>query len=410
MFYGWWVIAASAICLALSWPVIAIYNFGPFVIPLSNEFGWSRGEISAAILVINGTATVIALVLGVLVDYAGAKRVMLPSIVLLAMTIFSMYWLSDSLVHFYIMFFLIALLGAGTSTLTFSRVVFNWFDRRRGLAIGLTMAGVGIGATVLPLVTTLIISSLGWRVAYLFIGAGILIISGSACYFVLREYPAQMGLHKDGRAMDQEKSDSGPIESGYTFRQALSTRPFWLLLLSFFLVGFCVIACTVHLVPMMQDRGISPTVAAQTASVLGFAIILGRVFAGYLMDHFFAPYVAIGFMLGPALGLSLLALELVGMPAYLAALLIGLALGAEFDFLAYFTSRYGGLKAYGIYFGVLLASFNLGSSIGPYVMGLGFDRTGAYTTFLWGFAVCFLFICFLFLLLGPYPQFSETDT
>ncbi|MGI9288927.1 MAG: MFS transporter [Pseudomonadales bacterium] len=396
------MVLACAVCLSLSWPVIAVYNFGPFIIPLSKEFGWSRGEISGAITVINGTATLIALILGVTVDRFGAKHVMLPSIILLALTVSSMYWLTDSLLHFYLVFFLIALFGAGTSTLATAKIVLNWFDHHRGLALGLSMAGVGVGATTLPYISTLIINSYGWREAYLCVGCLILLISGLTCSLAIREHPEDMGERK----LEELRSTAPPPDTitGYTLREVLHTRAFWLLLIAFFLVGFCAIACTVHLVPMLQDRGVSAIRAAQTASLLGGAMILGRVLVGYLMDRFFAPHVAIMFMLGPAVGLAFLASGASGPVAYFSAIMIGLALGAEFDILAYFTSRYAGMRIFGTYYGMLLASFNLGSSIGPYAMGLGYDSSGAYSTFLWLFAGGFIVICILFSMLGPYPQ------
>ncbi|MGH8245214.1 MAG: MFS transporter, partial [Gammaproteobacteria bacterium] len=195
--------------------------------------------------------------------------------------------------------------------------------------------------------------------------------------------------------------------AGYTGMEAVRTRQFWFMLVSFFLVGVCATGSTAHLVPLLQDRGVSATQAAQIASMLGIAVIFGRILAGWLMDRLFAPFVGIGFMIGPIIGLMLLALGATGAGAYLAATLVGLAIGAEVDILGYFTSRYGGLKSFGLLYGFMLASFQFGGGIGPAIMGLGFDRTGSYTAALWTFSAFFAITCVLFGMLGPYPKFNS---
>ena len=95
MFYGWRIVLACIPGLALSWPVLTIYTFSPFVIPLSTEFGWDRAEISFALTVALFTGVVVSVILGVIVDKFGIKRVVLPSIVIFAITFSSLYWLTD---------------------------------------------------------------------------------------------------------------------------------------------------------------------------------------------------------------------------------------------------------------------------------------------------------------------------
>jgi len=404
LFYGWWVVLASVVGLALSWPVFAIYVFGAFVLPLQQEFGWERGQISLAITVVSFSSMFMSVVLGFIVDKLGIRKVMLPSIVLLGLTIGSLYWLTDSLMHFYAVYFCIAVLGAGTSILVFSKLTLNWFDRRRGLALGIAIAGVGVGQTLMPRLVTHIIEQYGWREAYLVVGILIITVAGGVCMLLIREFPRSMGLQKDGASSADIPCASASPAIGYTFKQAVRTRPFWLMMVSFFLVGFCIHGTAIHLQPLLVDRGIPVQTAAGFMSALGFAVIFGRILAGYLMDRVFAPWVAIGFMLAPVIGLSLLALGAVGNMALLAAMLLGLAIGAEFDILGYFVSRYIGLRIFGFAYGLMLAGFQLGGGIGPVIMGRGFDQTGEYTGVLWIFVAMFGITCVLFGLLGRYPE------
>lgn len=408
VFYGWWVVGASMVAFAFSWPTIAVYTFSPFVIPLSEEFGWRRGQISYAVTIVSHTATIMTIIIGFVIDRIGARRVILPSIAAVGLTVCSLVWLSASLWHFYAVFFAIGVLGAGTSALAFTRLILNWFDRKRGLAIGLTMSGVGIGATVLPPIITYVIVHIGWREAYLLMGLMILVISGGTATLLRRERPQDMGLERDGGDVN-----IGPAlppmdtNAGYAFTGAVRTRQFWIMLISSFLVGVSAIGTTTHLMPLLQDRGIAATQAAQMASMLGISVIFGRILAGWLMDRIFAPYVGIVFMMSPVVGLMLLISGATGASAFFATALIGLAIGAEFDFLGYFTSRYIGLKAFGRSYGFMLASFNLGGGFGPAVMGIGFDYTGSYTSVLWTFAAFFTITSISFAILGPYPDFKR---
>lgn len=405
IFYGWWVVFASIIAMALSWPVFAIYALSAFMIPLQMEFGWQRGEMSYAVSVASLCAVFVSIVLGYLVDRFGVRKIALPSIVLLGITIGAMRGLTGAIWEYYFAFFCIAVLGAGTSVLVFSKLILNWFDRRRGLALGLAIAGVGLGQALIPPGTTYVINHYGWREAYLSLGLLILVVGGGVCWLLIREFPSSMGLSKDGINADSSDAVASALQpAGFTFKEAMGTRPFWLMLGSFFLVGLCIHGCAAHLIPLLVDRGISAQRAAGFMSALGIAVIFGRIFAGYLMDRIFAPWVGIGFMLAPVVGLSLLALGASGGVALLAAILLGLAIGAEFDILGYFISRYIGLRVFGFAYGLMLACFQLGGSIGPVVMGRGFDQTGVYTNVLWLFVGMFCVTCVLFSLLGPYPS------
>ena len=408
MFYGWRIVLACIPGLALSWPVLTIYTFSPFVIPLSTEFGWDRAEISFALTVALFTGVVVSVILGVIVDKFGIKRVVLPSIVLFAITFSSLYWLTDSLFHFYVTYFLIVVVGSGTSVLVFSRLIFNWFDIKRGLALGIAMSGVGIGSAILPLVANYFIVEHSWRMAYLMLGIMVLFISGGILSLIVRDNPHEMGLQKDGIAARVEKA-SLPPQIGYTFKQAVCTRPFWLMLVSFFIIGIAINGMLAHFMPILQDRGISAVHAARTLSLLGIAVIIGRIMAGILVDRYFGPYVAIGFMLAPIIGISILALGAKGNITILSALLLGFALGAEFDFIGHFVNRYLGLKTYGLFYGVMLSGFQLGGGIGPVMMGMEFDMAGGYTNSLWIFVAFFVATCLLYLFLGPYPKLPEGE-
>ncbi|MFT5132267.1 MAG: MFS family permease [Gammaproteobacteria bacterium] len=407
-FYGWTIVGVSIVGLATGWAAIGIFSFGAFIKPLELEFGWQRGEISLALAVINLTGIAMAPILGFLVDKHGARKILLPSALMLGLLTASLFFLSSNIWHFYAIWFFVAVLGCATTPLTYSKVIVKWFDRKRGIALGVSLAGVGLGAALMPPLAQAMIDAYGWRVAYLGLSALIVFLGFPLLVLLMRNTPEEMGLGPDGDVVSEEERSKN-ILPGFTVRETVDKKPFWLMLVIFLCIGMVVTSIIIHLIPMLIERGIDPVKAAEGQAVLGLSLIFGRVFAGYLMDRFFAPHVSIVFMLGPAIGISILASGVTGPAVYLAIALVGMAIGAEFDVMGYLTSRYSGILSYGQIFGFLFAAFELGAAIGPVAMGYCFDITGEYTLVLWIMAGLALLSCALTAMLGPYPDLPETE-
>ena len=169
------------------------------------------------------------------------------------------------------------------------------------------------------------------------------------------------------------------------------------------LIGVGITSIHAHLVPMLIDRGVPPAKAAFAMSLLGLGLIAGRILSGWLMDRFFAPYVAAGFQLGMIVGLVILALDFSGPLAMLAGISVGLATGSEISEISYLVSRYFGLKAFGLLNGIMFAAFQLGSGVGAYAMGVYHDRAGDYLGALWVVTGLVVISTVLIAALGPYP-------
>jgi predicted MFS family arabinose efflux permease len=142
-------------------------------------------------------------------------------------------------------------------------------------------------------------------------------------------------------------------------------------------------------------------------SLLGLGLIFGRVLSGFLMDRYFAPYVAAGFQLGMIVGLVILALDFAGPLAFIAGISVGLATGSEISEISYLVSRYFGLKAFGLINGIMFAAFQLGSGAGAYAMGAYYDVAGDYIGALWVVAGLAVISTMLIVLLGPYPDLER---
>ncbi|HKZ79482.1 MAG TPA: MFS transporter [Pyrinomonadaceae bacterium] len=401
IFYGWWVVVIAGIGLFMGYGAVISFTFGVFSNPLGQEFGWSRTEISLAYslsLIVYCAATPF---MGRLVDRLGARKVIVPSVLIFGFSLLSFHFLAGNLWHFYAIYILMGLVGGGSSLVPYSGVISHWFDKRRGLALGLAAIGVGSSTFLMPSLAYALIAAAGWRGAYSILGVMVMIVTVPVVGLFLVEKPQMMGLLPDGETAVHE-GPSPQSREGMTSGEALRTSTFWLLFVAFFLIGISVVGCLIHLVPMLTDRGISHRTAALATSVLGGAVILGRVASGYLLDRLLASYVAVFFFLGAASGILLLWNGVIGGWAFVAAFLIGMGMGAENDIVAYAVSRYFGLRAYGEIYGYALISFALGGVVGPLLMGIGFDRTGSYRLVLGVFMLATLLGAGLMTRLGPY--------
>jgi MFS family permease len=403
VFYGWWIVLVAGIALSAHSAPILGFTLGVFLKSFSQEFGWSRTQISLAFTLSALGMTLAAPFLGRLVDRFGARQVILPATMLFGVGVLSLYFLSAHLWHFYAIFLFVGVVGSGTTPLPYSKVISQWFDRQRGLALGLAMVGSSAGTFVMPTLAQALITNVGWRYAYVFLGLLALGITLPVVGRFLKETPQMMGLWPDGetRAPATAARKPGP-ESGLSSHEARHTATFWLLVSAAFLVSASFTGCLIHLVPLLTDRGVSAQSAALATSVGAGGALLARAGAGYLLDRFFAPYVAVFFFCGSALGIVLFWSGVVGGLAFVAAVLVGLGQGAEFDILPYAISRYFGLRTLGEIYGYAFAAITLGAAVGPLVMGVSFDATGSYSLALVSFAVTTFTAAGLMLGLGPY--------
>ena len=405
IFYGWYVVLASVVGTAMGWAVAIVFSFSSFAPLLHDEFGWSFASIGFAMFLFGWGIVITSPIVGWLIDRYGVRRVLLPSILLLGLSVCSMSMLNSSIVWFYVGICLMGILGAGTGVGSYSKVLLGWFDKKRGLALGVGLSGVGLGAFLAPLFIEAMTEAYGWRGAYIALGCSIIVISGGVSYALVKNSSSDMGLRKDGAGKLSADDHLGKV-TGFSLKEATSKHMFWLMMGSFFVLGITMSGVTIHMKQLLIVSGVAVAEAAKVLSVLGIAVIFGRVFAGFLMDRIFAPYVAIMFFAGPMIGYFMFVQGVSGFDAIVAIFLVGLATGAEFDILSFFTSKYLGMKSFGTLFGWIFASFQLGQSLGAYLTGYALDNellSQLLTVYMGGL----IFACICFLMLGPYTNFAK---
>ena len=395
-YLGWRVALASALGLFVGFGSLFVSTFGIFLKPLTEEFSWSRQAYSLAFGIAAMTVALSSPGLGYLLDRFGPKRIILPCLTIYGSAFASLFLLTPHLIHLYAVFVILGLVGNGTAQLAYSQAVSTWFDRRRGSALALLMAGSAIGAMILPPVAQSLILHLGWRAAFLALGSMILLLGLPVVTRFVREKPGFRGsVRREAR--------------GASLSQALQSRPFWILITALFLASVSQNGSLTHLSALLTDRGVSAGEGAMALSAMGGASLLGRLVTGWLLDRFFAPWVAFSLLTISAFGVYLLSTAHSLPVGSLAAALIGLGMGGEADITPYLLSRYFGFRSFSMLYGFTWTSYAIAAAIGPVLMGKAFDISASYQAFLVKLSAVTLASACLMLLLPRYGAGSRHE-
>ena len=403
----WPIVAASALALVASQGPINVFAAGIFLKPISQELGFGRGDIATAIGISSLMTAVASPFFGRLIDRFGVRTPLAVSIVLFALATALLSCLPGSVFGLYAIFALTGLFAIGQTPGSYSKLVAAWFDRQRGFALGIVLAGVGVGTVVIPMMCNYLIGAFGWRQGYLGLAVIIIVLALVPVLVFIREPGEARGFGVTLAGTQRQK-----MLPGVTVGEAMRDRRFWYLLVSFFFAVVAINGTLVHVVPLLTDRGLPLPQAIQVISASGFALIVGRLLAGWIIDRVFAPYVAIFFLVCPAIGLLILGTQPEGVPPLVGVLLLGLGIGGETDLLSYMVSRYFGLRKFGTIYGWAFTAALLGNAVGSSILGWAFQITHSYSTALVGFSGLLAVACILTLRMGPYryPPLDSRET
>jgi len=400
---GWPVVLACTVGIALGLSPIPFYEIGLFAPAMSREFGWGTGQIMAGVFFMMCGSMVAGPVAGLLADRHGARRVALVSIVCFGASVGMFSLQKGSLPLFYANWFVMAVTGAGTLPITWTRSINEHFDLKKGLALGLALAGTGLSGLLIKPITGAVIGTQGWRAGWLVLGSLPLLVSFPLAALCLRRRPAAQNV--------VPRSHAAPdVAAGLSFGEAIRDGRFWLVGVGIVPVAFAIGGPIANLEGILRSHGVARGTIGHVVPFIGAAVIVGRLGGGWLLDRVWAPAVGFGlFTLSSAASWTLVS----GPPTAAAALVgivgLGLAAGLEFDLMSFLTARYFGARSYGAIYGTLYAFFGLGSGISPLVYGRAFDRTGSFAAVVGGGAAAMLLGGVLLLGLGRY-RFHAADS
>src|ERR1700738_4887475 len=386
-FYGWIIIAVTFVTMAIG--VNARPAFSLFFPPIIEEFGWERGITAGAFSFGFVVSAAVSPLIGRLMDRFGPRAVMELGVALMAGGLL-LAPLTTRPWHLYVT--IGVLVGAGSICLGYSgQSLFlpHWFNRRRGLAIGLAFAGVGVGSvTLLPWVQ-LMSEQTGWRTACTAMGLLVLVVL-APINLLLRKRPEDVGLEPDGDAAPSASSAKpvsyivDPDWAGidWTLPRAIRTARFWWLALGYFCALYIWYAVQVHQTKYLLDIGFSPGVAVWALGVVSLLGIPGQIVLGHLSDRLGREWIWTASCMGFAICYAAL-IALAHVPTLMLVYVAVLAHGA----LGYgLTSILGAVvveifqgKHYGSIFGSIMVAALAGGAAGPWVTGVLHDLSRNYT-------------------------------
>ena len=373
--YGW-VMVAIFFGVLVTYG-LTMFSFGIFLKPITMEFDWDRGALSGALslsIVVGGGIGILS---GRLTDRYGPRPIITIGVLLTGAAFFLMSQIR-ALWHVYLIMGILRGIGTSFSLIPVTAIIPRWFTKRRGIAMGIAMSGMGLGGIIAPLLTQWLISAYGWRDAFIILSILTIIIIIPLAQF-LKHSPQQIGLKPYGedKIIEDKQSQSSAMD-GLSLRQAVRTRWFWLFGLIQTSAHICMVAIMIHIVPHANDIGIPSVIAASILSFTAGIGIIGRIALGFISDR-------IGSRRVLTVCLSLLTLALIWLlfaeeiwMFYVFAVVFGLANGGFSILLPVISAELFGLVSLGVIIGGLGIFARLGEAVGAPLGGSIFDITGSY--------------------------------
>lgn len=397
---SWMVVLAGVAGGSLA--TLHLYSTGVLIGPLEREFGWTRVQISSGLTITAMSAVLLSPLIGMTIDRIGARRVALFGASLFCL-VFAMLSQVTSLWMWWILWGGIAVAAACIAPAVWAAGTTSLFTRARGMALAVTLCGTSIGALVVPMATHLLIERVGWRGAYLGLAGAWGLITLPLVWFCFSS------------ALDRRRGES-PREAT-AIQRAKPLRSLRGTVLSWRFVKLVLAAVSIvtvassflaNIVPMLLAEGYATGPASAIAGLIGLGSLTGRLCGGYFLDRIDGRFVgAVSVLMPVATCLILLTIPASAVAVSIGAFSLGLAVGVEWDAVAYLASRHFGIASFGTVFGTLTGLSLLLNGLGPTLTNYVYDQTGAYRLALWCFIPLCLVSCVMFLLLGPYPALDE---
>lgn len=375
---------------------LGFYGFSVLNKPIADEFGWSRGEVTAAFFVFLMVVAAGSPIVGRLVDKRGARQLLFFGTIAMSLALFLLSRTS-AIWNFYLLHLCLGIGFVFLGTVPISILLSSWFYRSRGTIQGLAFTGIGIGGLAMaPLIGNYLIPNLGWRNAYLVMAFLLLVLTLPLLLFVVKNHPRQNGLHPYRQEVAEVPDDYSSKTKGITglsLKEAMGTLTFWIIVPTSAVYGMSATAAMQNQVSILTEQGFTATSAVAAIGAIGLFSAVGKFLFGYLCDRIGPKYAT-------AISYALTAFSLVTMTQarsmahlWLYVVLSGLGQGGWAPNLAMLALHYFGLKHYGAVLGAIHLIFWVGAAVGPMIAGFAYDQTGSYRLILWVIAgLCFVSI------------------
>ena len=395
----WWIVLGCGLVNMFASGIFVLYAVNIFFVDAAAEFGWQKSATSLLMSTFFFSAGLGFPALGWAISRYGIRKPSFLVAVGYTATVLLIPVLPASQPLFLVDFFLMGIFSASACALPFSIAISGYFDRNRGLALGLGAAGAGLGSSITASLSNLLLESFGWRTGLGLYGCLAATVILFCLIFLIRTPPGTVVRAAQGKATAPPPA---PLLS-------LFDKEMCIILAVLVLNALCAMGIIGNLVPLLSSRGVSIAVAVGLLSAVGLSSWGGRVLVGWLLDKFFAPHVACcTFVLG-AIGAQLLVYGITVPMAFSGAVMIGICMGAEQDLAMYLVSRYFPLSAYSKAVSISWVAWAWGGSIGTFIAAQSYNLAHTYEWALWIFVGLFLLAAVLIILLPPYRVAVHVD-
>lgn len=409
LYYGWIIVAVAMVSMAFWFGIRS--NFSVFYVALLEEFAWNRGDSAGVQSMALITYTAMAPLVGGLIDRFGPRRVVVPGILILVLGLILCRTIED-LAQFYLFYGVVV--GTGITCIgivTYSAIMAHWFEKRRGLASGIALSGMGLGTFVLVPLSQSFISMWGWRLTFVVLGGLVLIIVLPLNALFLRHKPAEMDQCVDGlennTPFDESISCATKADNtgfDWTTRTVVSSGRFWALMAFTFCSIIAIYIIVVHSVRFLVDQGVAKMTAAFVLALVGVISSIFRIFWGWLSDRIGRE---ITYTMGIACGClgisSLLLFEAYKSFLFVYSFFIffGMGWGVTAPMMMAVSADLFKGKIFGLIYGFVEASVGIGAAFGVWFAGFIFDQTQSYQLAFVLVIVSFLLSCVFCWLAAP---------
>jgi MFS family permease len=389
VFYGWRIVGVAFLTHCITTGIV-FYSFGVFLSALSEQFGWSRAQVSFGFSLVAMCGAFYSPFVGRAIDRFGPRSSQLAGAAAMALGFLLLRGVNNLLQFYVLMGAVVSFGSTALGPLPSNTAVANWFVRRRGRALGISTAGISMGGVIFVPLTQFLIDRYGWRDAFAALGALILVVAVPPVALFMRRSPESMGLRPDGAApprhgvtldLDHE------IERSWTPTQAMSHRNFWLIAAAFALTVMGLSATLLHLISFLRDRGISGAHAAWALGATAGVGVLGKLGFGALLDRFEQRRVIMWCFGLQALGLVFLTATNGWVSLLLFVLIYGFAMGGNATLQATVLGECFGRLHYGTIAGRMSPFIVFGQALAIPLAGGIRDAFGTYVP-----AFCAIFV------------------
>ena len=410
LFYGWTLVGVAAFIMVIG-TVPLFQGMTAWFVVLEGHFGWTRTQLSIAFSLSRVEGSIMGPISGYLIDKLGSRRMVLIGLIVAGGGFVIMSRMTN-IWHFYVAFIVMSM-GVGLGTwMPMMTVLNNWFTRHKSKAMALAMEGFLIGGMVLvPLLAFAIDPDVpgrpGWRMTALGIGL-FLIVAAFPVSRLIRNAPEPYGQFPDGDAQARPRpsaaaTGSAAEEPDYTWQEAVRTKTFWLITMGHACSSIVIVTITVHLGPMLDDRGFSlQTIGWVVGAYTGVAAVFTLI-GGYVGDRLPIRLALFGFSAVQSAAVWVLMIAETAPMAFLFAVLMGIGFGGRNPLTTSIRGVYFGRKAFASITGMSMIPMNVMLLIAPLFAGIMFDATQSYFIPMAAVAIVCLAGSALFLFLGS-PQ------